>query len=31
MLGDSFTKPLLRPAFEDKRARIKVMDIEKNN
>ena len=29
MLADGFTKPLPRPAFEDKRARIGVVDIER--
>ena len=27
MLADGFTKPLPRPAFEDKRARIGVVDV----
>ena len=31
MLADGFTKPLSRPAFEDKRARIGVVDIEKDD
>ena len=31
MLVDGFTKPLPRLAFEDKRARIGVVDIEKDN
>ena len=31
MLTDGFTKPLPRPAFEDKRARIGVVDIEKDS
>lgn len=29
MLADGFTKPLPRPAFEDKRARIGVVDLER--
>ena len=29
MLADGFTKPLPRPAFEDKRGRIGVVDIER--
>ena len=31
MLADGFTKPLPRPAFEDKRARIGVVDIEEDS
>ena len=31
MLADGFTKPLSRPAFEDKRARIGVVDIEEDS
>ena len=27
MLADGFTKPLPRPAFEDKQARIGVVDV----
>ena len=31
MLADGFTKPLPQPAFEDKDAHIRVVDIEKDN